>query len=75
MGDTSMALPARRVHRGVRLLDASPIVTYDSANPDLVGITMPTETGVYDFKLDRAKGERLRYLLGRALDPASEPPS
>lgn len=36
---------------------------------------MPTDTGAFDFKLSAKKDERLRYLLGRALDPANEPPT
>lgn len=28
----------------------------------------------FNFKMDAEKAERLRYLLGRALDPANEPP-
>ena len=58
-----MALPARRINRGLRALDANPIVTFDSQNPNTLGIRMPTDTGIYDFKMDRAKAERLRYLL------------
>ena len=68
-----MALSARRVHRGLRALDANPIVTFDSQNPTTLGIRMSTETGIYDFRMDRAKAERLRYLLGRALKPANTP--
>ena len=68
-----MALPARRINRGLRALDANPIVTFDSQNPNALGIRMPTDTGIYDFKMDRAKAERLRYLLGRALRPANTP--
>ena len=69
-----MALPSKRIHRGVRLLDAKPNITFNSARPDEVIVHMPTETGQYDFKMDAERADWLRYLLGRALNPANEPP-
>ncbi|MDE0189755.1 MAG: hypothetical protein OXQ90_00220 [Gammaproteobacteria bacterium] len=68
-----MALPKKKTYRGVRALDGFPIVTFNSVRPDEVEIRMPTDTGVFDFKMDRTQADRLRYMLGRALDPASEP--
>lgn len=62
-------------HRGLRDLTDEPVVTHDSANPDWLTVTLTTKDGVYDFRMDSGgKAERLRYLLGRALDPANEPP-
>ena len=59
----------------MRDLDDLPIVTHDSLNPETLTITLSTADGIYDFRMDSdGKAERLRYLLGRALDPASEPP-
>lgn len=50
-----------------------PIVTYNSARPDRLSIAMATLDGTFDFRLSREQGDRLRYLLGRSLDPASTP--
>ena len=69
-----MAVPKKRTYRGMRALDANPIVTYDSTKPHTLSVKLSTDTGVFDFRMDREKADRLRYLLGRALDPASEPP-
>lgn len=65
--------PAKR-HKGMRELDAPPIVTYDSTNPDTLSIALFADSEGFDFKMDAAKAERLRYLLGRALNLANEPP-
>ena len=64
-------LPARKTHRGLRALEGKAIVTLDSANPETLRIRMPTETGVFDFKLTHEQAMKLRYLLGRALRPAN----
>ena len=69
-----MALPARRVFRGVRTVDSPPIVTFDSAHSETLTIRMSTETGIYDFKMDAETADGLRYRLGRAIAPANEPP-
>ena len=52
----------------MRELDAPPIVTYDSVNPDTLSIALFADSERFDFKMDVEKAERLRYLLGRALD-------
>ena len=54
-----------------------PIVTFDSANPQTVGITLTTEKGTIRYRMEAGKGLRLRFLLGRALHPldGSIPPS
>ena len=65
--------PAKR-HKGMRELDAPPIVTYDSTHPDTLSIAFFADSERFDFKMDAEKAEPLRYLLGRALNPASEPP-
>ena len=60
--------------RAMRELDALPIVTFDSTNPDTLSIAFFADSERFDFRMDAEKAERLRYLLGRALDPANEPP-
>lgn len=60
--------------RGVKFLDADPIVTFDSRNPKTLAISFSTEKdGVFHFRMDADKAERMRYRLGRALTPESEP--
>ena len=67
-------LPARRVHRGLRAVEGDPIVTFDSAHPDSLTVKLTSATGIFEFKLDPEQTDLLRYRLGRALDPANEPP-
>ena len=50
-----------------------PIVTYNTTKPGTLTTTMRSETGIFDFKMKKDRAEPLRYLLGRALDPASTP--
>ena len=57
------------------MLDAYPVVTRDSSTRDMLRVRMPTEEGVYEFLMEAEKADRLRYLLGRALDSADEPPN
>ena len=49
-------------------------MTYDSTNPATLSIAFFADSQRFDFKMDAEKAERLRYLLGRALNPANEPP-
>ena len=41
-----------------------PIVTFDSANPQTVGITLTTEKATIRYRMEARKGLRLRFLLG-----------
>lgn len=53
-----------------------PIVTYNSARPDEVFISLTTEKGTIHYRMDAWKGLRLRFMLGRALHPGDgEKPS
>lgn len=49
-----------------------PIVTFNSARPDEVFVSLTTEKGTIHYRMEVRKGLRLRYLLGRALYPADE---
>ena len=50
-----------------------PIVTFNSKNPQTVPISLTTDTGIIHYRMEASKGLRLRYLLGRALNPANQP--
>ena len=50
-----------------------PLVTFDSANPDWLTVTMPTPEGKLDFRLNPSQADVLHYRLGRALHPATTP--
>ena len=68
-----MELPAKRVNRGLRVVDGIPIVTFDTANPETLTIKFTTATGIFHFQMDWEKADHLRYLMNRALKPEIEP--
>ena len=61
---------ARRVEEEVTEF---PIVTFDSTKPQTVTISLTTSQATIHYRMNVRKGLRLRYRLGRALDPAREP--